>query len=102
MKKYKYEMKEIEVITTEDILCNKCGNSCMDKSGYNYEGIIEYEMRGGYGSKLGDMVGFRFSLCETCLEELFKTFKLNPLNPLDYEDETNDCNIAWEHFKKSL
>ncbi len=63
---------------TDDIICNKCGNSCKDSCDMNYEGLIEASVFGGYASKLGDQVNYEFSLCEDCLIELFKTFKHNP------------------------
>ena len=68
--------KEQEVI--DDVICNKCGNSCRDEHDMNYEGLIEAYVSGGYGSKLGDSVNYKFSLCETCLSEMFKTFKFEP------------------------
>lgn len=81
MKTTKTVQKEVEVI--EDIICNKCGNSCY--SGFSYEGLIEANIIGGYGSKsIGDMEHYCFSMCEDCLMELFKTFKHNP-----YVSETN-------------
>lgn len=98
MRKLKKEIKEMEVITTEDILCNKCGNTCY--SDCNYEGIIEYNMCGGYGSKLGDMTRFLFSICEDCMFEIMKTFKLNPLQSVDYDCDEIDLEDIWNNFKK--
>ncbi len=76
MKKTKTVMVKQEVI--EDIICNMCGNSCYDEAGENIEGLIECCFRGGFYSKLGDLVVYQFSLCEGCLEELFKKFKIDP------------------------
>lgn len=77
--------KTVEVEEMTDILCNKCGGSCKDDSDMNFEGLLEVTIRGGYASKLGDMVDYTFSLCETCLEKLFGEFKLPPESNADEE-----------------
>lgn len=78
MKKVKLVKKQIEVI--DDILCNKCGKSCKEDCGEDvieYCGLIETTIEGGYFSPvLEDAVKYTFSLCEECLNELFKTFKI--------------------------
>lgn len=72
------------VTVTKDIICNKCGKSCRtdgggDDAGHKeFDGLIEVCAHGGYWSKvIGDMNRYRFSLCETCLVEFAKTFKIN-------------------------
>ncbi len=81
----------------DDILCNKCGRSCKDLSGWGYEGLLEAYISGGYGSKIGDGVGCEFSLCETCLLELFEIFKFPP-KFLEYGAFSGDLNaIAAEN-----
>lgn len=75
------------IITTEvqqtvnvisDIICNKCGESC--KNLYGYEGLLEAEVHGGYGSEhVGDMNKHKFSMCEKCFMELSATFKIPSL-----------------------
>ena len=74
-----------EELLTEDILCNKCGNSCnvvslpgVDALDINdYYGLIEASVSGGYCSTgLEDGKVYTFSLCENCLKELFDGFKL--------------------------
>jgi hypothetical protein len=73
----KTEQKTVEV--TDDIICNKCGESCEVSEGYGYEGLIGARVDGGYGSKhLGDLERYEFDICEKCLVEWFKTFKINP------------------------
>jgi len=73
------EEKVLTIITT-DIICNKCGKSCHDIDGANYEGVIEHELCGGWGSKvIGDGYQHQFSLCETCFMELSKTFVIPSL-----------------------
>lgn len=73
MKISKLVKKVIEVEEVEDILCNKCGNSCkLNGSPY---GLLEYDYSGGYDSTpLRDCTTYTFSMCETCLLELFKSF----------------------------
>jgi hypothetical protein len=72
--------KEVEVI--EEILCNKCGESCIPGKHdevYDAYGLIEKTARGGYWSpELYDDVSYTFSLCEKCLRELFDSFKIPP------------------------
>jgi len=71
-----------------DILCNKCGKSLkriISTCGqYNYCGLMEITVKGCYGSDpLEDLKSYTFSLCENCLDELFKSFKL-PVKEEDY------------------
>jgi hypothetical protein len=64
-----------------DIFCNKCGVSCklLELGGKSYfGGITEIEVTGGYSSThLEDGDVYQFSLCEQCVLELIKTFKLS-------------------------
>ncbi len=79
----------------DDIICNKCGESCINEDAPAPEGLIEVNLRGGYGSKvLGDGDDFTFSLCETCLALLMFGFKLPPV----YSD-TLDRNTTFEKWK---
>lgn len=82
--------KEVQqtVTVTKDIICNKCGESCCTSTSdpdevtawRDYDGLLEASGSGGYHSKhIGDMTYFTFSLCERCLMELFKTFKINAI-----------------------
>lgn len=65
-----------------DIICNKCGESCQTgKIGdsASYDGLLEVAITGGYHSKfLGDCTTHKFSICEKCLNDYFKTFKIKP------------------------
>jgi len=77
MKKTKNIKVNREVV--EDIICNKCGQSLLvlDEGIKDYSGLIEYEIIGGYCSPVfADCSKYTFSLCEKCLNELFKTFKI--------------------------
>lgn len=61
----------------EDILCNSCGNSC--KTNFNYEGLIEAVVSGGYSSSfVGDETSLKFSICEDCLKSIINNFKIPP------------------------
>jgi len=73
------KVKMVEVLTevAEDIICNKCGNSC--KCEMNFNGLVETTVIGAYDSThLDDMRQYVFSLCEKCLSELFDGFSIKP------------------------
>jgi hypothetical protein len=74
--------REVERVVVEqevdDIICNKCGKSCKDHAGMNFEGLLEVSIQGGYASFLGDDAPHTFSLCERCLDEMFRTFVIPP------------------------
>lgn len=70
--------REVEYV--EDVICNRCGNTCKPPDASDFYGLIEARVSGGYWSpRLGDMRVYVFSLCENCLDELFSTFKIDPL-----------------------
>jgi hypothetical protein len=85
VKNTKVILREVEVV--DDILCNKCGEStrsCLWEGDinnlpiYEFEGLTEVEIVGGYGSKhIGDGNKLVFSLCEKCLMEFAKTFAID-------------------------
>lgn len=82
------ETREVDII--EDVLCNKCGETCKTKACDNLEGLIEVVVCGGYGSHfIGDMNQFEFSVCEKCLMEFVATFKIQPVmtDLLGFEEE---------------
>lgn len=72
MKKYKTET--VEKQTVESITCNKCGSECDSVYGNYFPGLFT----GGYTSKLGDGHTVDFDLCEVCLIDLIKSFKIEP------------------------
>lgn len=81
MKKTKWIEKKVEI--TEDIICNKCGKSCIPKTNLINEayGLIEASVSGGYDSIfLRDEQSYTFSLCEECLKEMFDNFLIPPKN----------------------
>lgn len=55
-----------EVSELEDVLCDSCGNSCLDKSGY-FE-FMDMKVNWGYGSKK-DMEQWTAQVCEKCVDE---------------------------------
>lgn len=82
MKTIKRVQEYVDVV--DDIICNKCGESCRTDGGDDqvshkeFDGLIEVTAHGGYWSKvIGDMNRYQFSLCETCLVEFTKTFKIS-------------------------
>jgi hypothetical protein len=90
MKITKKIKKEIEVDCIVDVLCNKCGESCVPKflrgqyakdgeraTNADAHGLIEQTVRGHYHSEnLDDMTSYTFSMCEQCLVLMFSTFKI--------------------------
>lgn len=79
----KTEIKKVKVEKqlVMDCICNRCGESLKNDMG-NYEGIVGAHGCGGYGSKIGDGLTWRIDICESCLLEYFKDFKISP-----YEDD---------------
>lgn len=95
MKNLKKIIKSVEILQTQDIICNKCGESCKlgniggagNKKNPDwdiYGGLLESEVFGGYySSKLDDESKYTFSLCEHCLTKMFKQFKV----PVDVKNK---------------
>jgi hypothetical protein len=82
--------KEQEVI--DSIACNKCGKEFLQgDTCVEYENNMEfhhYQETGGYFSKIGDYIEFKFDLCDDCLIELMTTFKIPPqFEDTNYKDE---------------
>jgi hypothetical protein len=78
MKTIKRIQQYVDVV--DDIICNKCAESCRtgDNDDGSFDGLIEVEACGSYWSKtIGDMNRYKFSLCEKCLVEFAKTFKID-------------------------
>jgi hypothetical protein len=66
---------------SDEKLCNKCGKSCsidMFNKTYDY-GLIDARVFGSYHSPvLDDCTSYQFSLCESCLVDLFDSFIIPP------------------------
>jgi hypothetical protein len=72
-------------------VCNKCSEDCCLGNEYVSDpyGLIDAEVSGGYFSKeLMDMTSYKFSLCESCLKELFSAFKV-PVEEKSLEGESS-------------
>lgn len=67
-----------EVTETEDILCNKCGKTCIDKETKCFYGVGGSGSGGYFSTHFVDEQDYQFELCEKCSDELFKTFKIPP------------------------
>lgn len=79
MKIIKSITKTITVDEIDDVICNKCGDSCRQEHRLSNEGLIEISVQGGYWSNyIGDGTRYTFSICEKCLIELFASFKIEP------------------------
>jgi hypothetical protein len=77
----KKETKEIEIV--EDEICNKCSKSMKLEDGQIY-GLSNAHVNGGYLSKkLVDTTMYGFSICESCLKEIFDSFEI-PVTETDY------------------
>jgi hypothetical protein len=69
----------------EPHLCNLCGCSLILEPNTAPEGLVGAEINGGFHSTPGngsgaldDATKYKFSLCEFCLDWLFKKFRLPP------------------------
>ncbi len=83
-----------EIPEDQEILCNYCSLSCNLNKDENEKGTDDYiangglincEVMGGYYSTPGngngaldDMMVYKFSICEYCLDHLFGKFKIAP------------------------
>lgn len=72
------------VSVVEDILCNKCGNSCRnvamsdDKRSYFDFTVLKFET-GSYASRFDDVQPVpRVHLCDDCCVELLLSLKIQP------------------------
>lgn len=76
-----------------DVLCNSCGESCLNDIG-DFNGLIDAIITCGYGSLIEDDTKYTFSICESCLKKMFDTFKIGPsktdLHDYDYDIEPCD------------
>jgi len=72
----KIEKETIEISKVKDVICNKCGKSCLNLS--NFNGLINATVYGAYDSiVLEDLKKYKFDLCEMCLKDLFDSFKIS-------------------------
>ena len=69
-----FKTDTVQVI--DKIICNKCG---LEEEREGFTGLEEVSVNGHYmSSKLTDGVKYTFSICETCLIDLFADFTHPP------------------------
>jgi len=87
LRKLKEVTQSIEY--TEDIVCNKCGNSLRREEAGDppiFCGLTECYVEGEYYSPvLPDGVSYKFDLCEKCVMELINSFQV-PAEKTDWKD----------------
>ena len=85
MQTFKIQTEEVRVVS--EVVCNKCGQSCLKECGttvagepsYDAYGLIGAKVIGGFPSKeLADGQEYRFDVCEKCLVEFFVSFVIKP------------------------
>ena len=85
VKVFEMQNKDFQPEPSEITICNKCGKTCMKGNkdiGGDIEdpyGLIDVVYSGGYFSsqEIGDEVVYHFSICEECLHEFMKSFKIS-------------------------
>lgn len=96
---YFHTERDEEIIS---ILCNKCEREAHPSHPGDYWSqnlMHEIQTHFGYGSA-HDMESWNFHLCETCLLEFIKTFKIMPKGFYDDYRVSNSSKENEEMFKK--
>ncbi len=93
MKIKKKIKKEVSVL--EDVICDSCGKSCIDKSGMNFE-FMEMKANWGYGSKK-DMEQWTAHICENCVDE-----KLSFINFRNQKLDFQTSIGTWEEYEEKM
>lgn len=97
-----YEMA-LEKITIDSelvkVTCNKCGDKNIEEE-YDYERFSEISLSFGYGS-MYDSEHWSFDLCDQCLTDLIKTFKLVPEGFGEDGYFAKYPQIMFEHWKET-
>lgn len=84
-----------DVVT--NIICNLCGESCLDTNEPHNDLGVEVNIHGCYGSAFpADMTSWKFHLCELCVAFLASRFKIFP----DLEDSMG--YIDADEYKKFI
>ena len=83
MVKRKLETQQVEVV--DDIVCNRCGGSCMKKIDVDtrppgdFYGVVMAYCPGYMSTDFSDDNStHRADICEKCVFEFFSTFKIPP------------------------
>jgi hypothetical protein len=91
MKTFVYKTERYQVIET--VTCNKCGKKVRDNFDSTVSNTVHYmtiKWNWGYGADntlFGDMTALDMDICEPCMYEWVKTFKINPaFDMLNYRE----------------
>jgi len=57
------------------VICNKCGKEVIVQNGYFEQDVLNVNKRWGYFSDKDNEI-HSFDLCESCYDELIKSFKI--------------------------
>ena len=80
---------------SKDYTCNKCGESCLVNSGdvpYREDDLVYRGIKINYCTNLTSSdqlemnADYEFRLCEKCIIELFKSFKIKPLESISSKE----------------
>lgn len=74
MQKHEKQMAEVDKLV--DVLCDRCGKSCLDDIGMNHE-YAEIKATWGYGSNK-DCQQHKIEICEKCYDEMISTLGIKP------------------------
>jgi hypothetical protein len=90
------EKIEKEQDQVDSITCNKCSIEFFPGKDFiehtNDMEFHHYEEIGGYYSKIGDYIKFKFDLCDDCLIWLMTTFKIPPqFEDVNYTSENTQA-----------
>lgn len=71
---------QVEQEVVANVVCNKCGRdiAAMREGQHSYAAHVEYSAGYNSGDGICDGDMFQFDLCEGCLCELMKSFKVPP------------------------
>lgn len=70
--KTSFENRQVEVI--DSITCNSCATVFDDP--YKFEGIASSKTFGYHSRVYGDMTSIELHICQVCLEQIAKNFKI--------------------------
>lgn len=86
MKKYIKRRRITTINEIETVTCNKCGKQVQNTGDLNldFNTFQNFEIEFGFGSDF-DMTRMYFDLCDNCMIEFIKSFKVPP-----------DRNMFWE------
>jgi hypothetical protein len=86
----KRKITETKIVERSRI-CNCCGKEFifdLDNPQFTHdieETVMQFKLEFGYFSNGKDMTSWTFDLCEQCIEDFVKTFKIAPLEKEEFE-----------------